>query len=131
MASAEYRGITGWTFNGKEAHAIVGRRLLVANSPETLKSALDRRAEPDGQSLADSPAYQAAKKAAGPNAAATLFVDMEALKGLPGVQKALSEHRNPMAAFIFAALAESLRGSDWLAAALEVQDAARQLDLPW
>jgi len=56
VLSAEYRGVTGWTFNGKEAHAIIGKRLVIANRVEALKAALDRRAEPGGDTLDQSPA---------------------------------------------------------------------------
>lgn len=117
--SADYRGVTGWTFAKNESHAIVGNRLLMANRPETLKAAIDLRAEPDKPSLANSPAYQAAKKAAG-TAAASLFVNLDAVKRLPQVDKALSVHTNPMAALLFGDIIEALRGSSWLAMGLSV-----------
>jgi hypothetical protein len=120
VASREYRGVTGWTFGKDEAHVIVGKRLMVANRPEALEAALDRRAEPDGPRLASLPAYQAAKTAAGADAAATAFVNLAVLKGHPPVQQALTPSENPLAALLFAGVAQSLRGSDWLALGLRV-----------
>lgn len=95
VTSKEYQGVTAWTFNGDEAHAIVGNRLLLSNKPEALKRVLDLRAEPDGKSLASLPAYQAAKKAAGADAAATVFVNLGVLKQHPPVQQALCRAPTP------------------------------------
>ena len=38
VKSAEYRGVTGWSFAPKEAHAIIGNRLILANKPDALKA---------------------------------------------------------------------------------------------
>jgi len=121
VASAEYRGVTGWTFGPKEAHAILGNRLLVANKPEALKAMLDLRAEPNGRNLASSPAYRAAKQAAGSDAVATAYFDLKTLKLLPGLQKALTEGQNPLASLLFAGMTEAVRESTWLAMGLHAQ----------
>ena len=34
VVSAEYRGVTGWTLNPNQVHAIIGNRLVIANRPE-------------------------------------------------------------------------------------------------
>jgi len=122
VASADYRGVTGWTFNGKEAHAMVGRRLLVANKPEALKAVLDLRASPDDRNLASLEAYQAAKKAAGDNAVATAFVNLGILKKHPPVAKALAQTKNPLVSLLFAGVTQSLRESSWLAAGVGVEN---------
>ncbi len=41
VKSADYRGVTGWSFAPNHAHAIVGNRLLVANAAEVLTAAID------------------------------------------------------------------------------------------
>jgi hypothetical protein len=128
VVSVDYRGVAGWTFGGGEAHAILGNRLLVANKPEVLKAALDLREDPAGRSLASLPAYLAAKKAAGSEAAATAFVNLEPLKQIPGVVKALSEEQNPLAALLLAGIREALRESNWLAMGLEVDGQTLKLE---
>ena len=52
VKSNEYRGLTAWTFGKDEAHVIVGNRLLLANKPAILKTALDLRAKEDDKCLA-------------------------------------------------------------------------------
>ena len=121
VVSTQYRGVTGWTFGGGEAHAIVGSRLVLSNKPEGLKAALDLRADAGGKSLASLPAYRAAKQAAGPDACATAFVNMQVLKQHPPVQQALTQSPNPLAALLFTGITESLQKSTWLALGLKVE----------
>lgn len=127
VASREYRGVTGWTFNKGEVHAIVGNRLLVSNRPEVLKAVLDLRADPEGKSLASLPAYQAAKRSAGPEATATAFVNVGVLKGHPPIQQALTQAENPLAVLLFAGVTQTLRESNWLALGLHVEGEALRL----
>jgi hypothetical protein len=121
VVSTQYRGVTGWTFGGDEAHAIVGSRLLLSNKPEGLKAALDLRADAGGKSLAALPAYQAAKLAPGSEACATAFVNMQVLKQHPPIHQALTQSENPLAALLFTGVTESLRESSWLALGLQVE----------
>jgi len=44
VKSAEYRGVTGWSFGPNESHAIVGNRLMLSNKPEVLRAVADLRA---------------------------------------------------------------------------------------
>ena len=123
VASSQHQGITVWTFNGQEAHAIVGNRLIVANRAEGLKAALELRAKPEGKSLASAPAYQAARRAVGTDGAAMAFADLETLKHIPGVAQALKQDRqNPLVALLLAGVTEAVRSSSWLALALDVED---------
>ena len=122
VTSKEYRGVTGWTFGGDEAHTIVGNRLLLANRSEAIKAALDLRAEPDDKSLAGLPVYQAAKRAAGTDAAATAFVYLKVLKQHPPVQQALMQTPNPLVALLLAGLTEVVRESNWLSIGLHVEE---------
>lgn len=121
VVSSQYRGVTGWTFGGGEAHAIVGNRLVLSNKPEGLKAALDLRAEPGGASLDGVPAYQAAKQTAEPNACARAFVNVGVLKQHPPIQQALNRSANPLAALLFTGITESLRESNWLSLGLRVE----------
>lgn len=115
VTSAEYQGVTAWTFGGDEAHAVIGTRLLLANRPYTLRAALDLRAQPREATLGSDPAFQAARKAAPAEAVGVACVNMEMLKQHPPVAEALSTSGNPLAALLFAGVAETLRGSAWLA----------------
>jgi hypothetical protein len=122
VASKEYGGVTAWTFDGKEAHAIIGKRLIFATRAEGLKTILDLRSASDGKNLAANPAFQAAQKAANPQAAATVFLNLKPLLGIPNVAALLEKQRaNPLAALTFAGLAESVRNSNWLNLELSVE----------
>ena len=129
VASADYRGVTGWRFGPNESHAIVGNRLLLTNKPELLKTALDLRAQPDRPCFADSKNYREAKQAAGDDAVATVFANMSVLKQIPGLKKALSEQENPLATLLFAPLQRSLREANWVALAAGIDGDTLQFDL--
>jgi hypothetical protein len=123
VATTQYQDVTAWTFDGKEAHAIIGKRLILSNRPEGLKAVLELRAGSKGASLASKPAYQAAKRQAGPDAVATVFADIGLLKQIPDVAELLRQQRqNPLGALAFAGIIEALRDSDWLALGLNIQD---------
>lgn len=123
VATTQYQDVAAWTFNGKEAHAIIGKRLILSNRPEGLKAALELRTRSEGASLASKPAYQAAKRQAGPDAAATVYADLGLLKQIPDVAALLTQQRqNPLGALAFAGMIEALRDSDWLSLGLDVQD---------
>jgi len=121
VTSEDYRGTAIWRLGPEEAHAVVGKRVLLANRPEIVKKALDFRAGEAGQSLASSPSYQAAKRAAAPNTTAFAYLNLAAVKQAPGVKKALTPAENPLAALMFAGVQEGLAHSDWLAATLDVE----------
>jgi hypothetical protein len=122
VASKEYGGVTAWTFDGKEAHAIIGKRLIFANRAEGLKMVLDLHGQSDGKNLAASSAFQAAQKAVGSQAVATAFVNLKPLLGIPNIALLLETQRaNPLAALMFAGVAESLRNSNWLSLELNVE----------
>ena len=122
VASREHRGITTWTFGGEEAHAIVGKRLVLASRREGLETVLGLQAR-EGKGLADTPAFQAAMRANDTKAAATGFVSIKPFLGLPKIARLLDGPRkNPLASLVFAGIAESLRSSNWLSLGLDVRD---------
>ncbi|MGC8640800.1 MAG: hypothetical protein ACP5XB_13090, partial [Isosphaeraceae bacterium] len=121
VASKEVKGVTVWTFNGTEAHAIFGKRLVLASNARTLEAVLEHREHPDRASIDASARYQAAKKAAGQEAAATAYADLKALKQIPRLSKALSQGENPMGELLFSGIRETLKNSSWLALALSIK----------
>ncbi|UCD50409.1 MAG: hypothetical protein JSW27_23155 [Phycisphaerales bacterium] len=129
IASKEYDGVTAWTFDGNEAHAIIGKRLILANRAEALKTVLDLRAQKEGATLADSAAYEAAQRAAQAEAVATVFMNLEPFTNLPPVAEVLEKSRNnPLAALFFAGIAESFRSSHWLSVGLDIEGRTLTLD---
>jgi len=123
VASTEYDGVTAWTFNGEEAHAIIGKRLVFANRSEGLKAVLGLRAETKGASLVSNSSYQAAKRAAGPSATAMVFANLKPLMDLPKVAQLLEQQRgNPLAVLTLTGIVEAVRDSSWLALGLYTED---------
>ena len=123
VASKKYQDITAWTFNGEEAHAIIGKRVVLSNRLEGLKAVLDRRAGSGGAGLASKLTYQTVKSKMGSGAVATAFADLALLKQIPDVAELLEQPRkNPLAALAFAGIVESIRDSNWLALRLDIQD---------
>jgi hypothetical protein len=115
VASRQYAGVTAWTFDGKEAHALVGKRFLFSNRAEGLKAMLDLRDTSGSKNLAASPTFQAAQKAVAAQAVATVFVDVKPLMSIPDIARLFEKGRaNPLAAFVFAGILDSLRHSNWL-----------------
>ena len=125
VASTQYRDVTAWTFNGKEAHAVIGKRFVLANRPEGLRAVLELRAEanpPRRTSLASNRAYQAAKRAGDPEAVGTVFVNLKPLMQVPNVAQLLDNQRNnPLLALFFSGIIEAVRDSSWLALELHVE----------
>jgi len=122
VAAQQYQDVTVWTFNGQEAHAVIGKRFVLCNRPEGLKAVLERRAGDGGATLASSSRFQAAQRASGADAVATLLVNLKPLMSLPGLAQVFEGARkNPLAALAFAGIIEAIRDADWLAAGLSVE----------
>lgn len=123
VASAEYLGVKGWTTNGQEAHAIIGKRVLIANRAEGLKTMIELRDRRGNGVLAAQPMYRAALAAVGPEAVGRVYVNLAPLKNIPDLAKLLKRDKsNPLAALFFAGMIEALRNADWLALGLDVED---------
>jgi len=128
VAAKEYRDVTAWTFNGKEAHAIIGKRFVLCNRPEGLKALLERRAGNGGATLASSSRFQAARRTSGADAVATMLVNLKPLMNLPGLAQVFDKSReNPLAALAFAGIIEAVQDADWLAAGLSVEQSTLTL----
>ncbi len=128
VASADYRGVTGWKFGPNEVHAIIGSRLLMSNKPEVLKAVLDLRAAGSG-GIADNKAYQHAVQAAGKDALVVAYANMEVLKQVPGIQSALNSKGNPLGTLLFAPLQTALGTATWASASVCLPKDAIQIKL--
>ncbi|MEI7731336.1 MAG: DUF3352 domain-containing protein [Verrucomicrobiota bacterium] len=118
----DYRGVMVMSSGPKEAHAVIGGRLLFVNQASLMPKVLDLRAENGDKSLSQSPLYQTARKAVGKGAVGTVFVNLQVLKKTPKFQEALAKSPEPLAALILAELRESVRDANWLALGLYVKD---------
>ena len=119
----DIKDVRAWTFDGKEAHAIIGKRLVFANSVEGLKTVLALRGKDAGENLTSKPAYHTAKEAAGPDSAATIFAELAILKYIPDISALLQKtSNNPLAALAFAGIVEAVKNSTWLGCGLDVED---------
>ncbi|MHB8973851.1 MAG: hypothetical protein ACYC3X_18100 [Pirellulaceae bacterium] len=116
VASAEYRGVMGWTFGPGESHVIIGNRLLLSNRPETLKAAIDRQMDHAGKDITQSSRYQTAVASLAGEPQVTLFADMAVLKQVPGFTKGLTQDDNPLTRLLFAPFLAAVTDSTWLAA---------------
>ncbi len=129
VTSKEYEGVTAWTFDGTEAHAIVGKRFLFTNHSDLLKTILDLHAGKAGATLAESDAYRAAQRTAGSDAAAAAFVNLKPFLSLPAISEVLKKSRqNPLAALFFAGIAESFASSSWLSMTVDVEGKTLAVD---
>ncbi len=119
----EYQGVTAWTFNGEESHAIIGRRMIFSNRPEGLKAVLELRANTDAPNLTSNSTYQTAKQVVKPDAVATIFANLKPLVQIPNIAQLLEQQsQNPLAALIFAGIIETIRDSNWLALGLHIEE---------
>lgn len=123
VKSKEFEGITAWTFDGKEAHTIIGKRFILSNKSEMLKNILRNRSKAKKVNLAENSAYQAATKTIRPEAIAKAFVNLKPLMGIPKLAQIFNQqHDNPLAALAFAGILEATRNSNWLALGLQIED---------
>jgi len=128
VSSMKHGDVTIWSLGPKQAHAIVGKRLMVANRPEVLKAALDLRGGSGGKPVTSLGAYRQAVKAAGADAAGMLYANTAVLKKLPKIAKALDSKKNPLLALLAAPVTEAIGRSTWLALALRVKGDTLTID---
>ncbi|MBI5396831.1 MAG: hypothetical protein HZA91_16165 [Verrucomicrobia bacterium] len=123
-------GVPAWTLGPKETHVIAGNLLIISSGAEGVRAALAQRAKGAASSLAATPAYQAAKRAVGPDAAAMVFVNTAMLKQFPGFAEKLNfKNANPLAVLLFAGIGDAVQGANWLALGVRVKDGGLALQL--
>jgi len=129
-ASEQIAGIRTWNLSPGEAHAILGNRLIAAAGVEGIRSALELREKPEPSGLAATAGYQAARLAVGSDAVGMVYVNLDILKLSPALVRALMPAKpNPLAALLFAGMADGIGRSKWLAMGLHVQDGGLALHL--
>lgn len=121
VRSEDQDGLTRWTFNGVETHAVSGSRLVAASDAEVLDRVLAAARGPKSETLAENADYTAARTALG-DPAAMLFLNLRVLRNAPGFLEGLEKSGgNPMTALLFGGLPEVLKSADWLGAGLYVE----------
>ncbi len=122
VKSAEYRGISGWSFAPKQAHAIIGNRLLVTNDSKALTAAIDRILDAGASSIATEARYRQARKAFAQPPAATVFARADVLKAMPQLEAALDQESNPLLTLLLAPIMQTFERAEWLAVGLDAAD---------
>ena len=117
----KYGDVTIWTLGPNEAHAIVGRRVLIANRVGVIKVALDLRGKSGGKSVASLGAYRKARKAGGADPVAMVYLDTAVVNKVPKVAKALATEKNPLLSLLAAPITEAFVKSSWLAVSLRIK----------
>ena len=121
VRSMEQDGVTRWTFNGVEMHAVSGSRLVAASDAEVLDRVLAAARGPKSETLAGNTDYAAARTALG-DPAAMLFLNLRVLRDAPGFLEGLGESGgNPLLALLIGGLPDALKSAEWLAAGLYVE----------
>ncbi len=120
VPSSKYAGATIWSMGPNEAHTIVGKRLMVANSIEHLKAALDLQAKTGDKSIASAPGYRKAVKSAPADSAALIYANTAVLKRIPALAKALQAQNNPLAALLVSPITEAISNSTWMTVSMRI-----------
>jgi hypothetical protein len=112
VKSQEYRGFTGWTFGGDEAHVLVDDLLLISNKADTLKAAIDRFLDPAMKNLAASADFAAARAKRPAGAIGWSWLNLAAVRQGADFQKALNKRSdNPVIELLLAGVIDSVKQS--------------------
>ena len=128
LSPTKYAGQNMWSLGPNEAHAIIGRRIMIANSPEALKAALDLHTKTGAKPISSLRAYQQTLKSAPKDAVAHVYANTAVLKKIPAVAKALASQTNPLIALLAAPITESLGNSTWMTMSLAIKDDTLTID---
>ncbi len=113
--------------------AVVGEWLLVVNKAEAGKRLLDRLLDlkaADEQSLSAVPAWQQARAARPPQASASFWIGMQAVRSAVKNQKVFTgQADNPAVELLFGGLQNVLNSTDWLQAQLQIAETSLQLSV--
>ncbi|MFO0926244.1 MAG: hypothetical protein U0736_04285 [Gemmataceae bacterium] len=121
LAPQTVHGVPVWSFDGKEAHAIVGSRLLLADRRATLEAVLTTRDGPESGSLAAVEAYRANRKALADDQAAG-YVRWADLKKVPALKRLLDQGiAEPLPALLLAGVLDQLRSATTAGVGLRVK----------
>jgi hypothetical protein len=121
VRSADYRGVTGWTFGGDEFHAIVGDRLILSNQAEALKEIVDLSLDQPAETLKSNSKFASAWQAV-QERNVSLFVDLDAIRQLPDLRKGLEQSKEPLPILLLAGTVAALEKAPWLAVGLNIEN---------
>jgi hypothetical protein len=122
VESKDYKGQTGWTFGGDEYHTILdGNLLVVCNKADGLKAVVDQALDPAAKGLAGVADFEAARKANEPGALAWGMLNLNALRMLPKVEKALTgKADNPLVELLAGGIQDAAAKAPTVSASLRV-----------
>ncbi len=120
LRSYEHAGVTCWSFGGFAAHAIIGNRFVLATRSDVLERIVDMRSAAAG-SLGDTAEYKAARATAAASPAARAYVNMTALRGQPGIERAIAAgRRNPGATLLLSPILQMFADARWMAMNIDI-----------
>ena len=119
IKEADYKGIHGWSFSDKEAHAIIDGTLVVATGGDMLKRVIDRIKDGvPGGSLADNAEFAARRAAAPKDGAAWMFARLDRLRELDPKRFGKPATPDTGQTLLFGPWAELLRTAPWISMSL-------------
>lgn len=118
IKQADYKGITGYSLGGEEAHALLDGHLVMTNHSETLKAVIDRSMEKAGASIVADADWKARRAEVAPEALAWGYARLDRLRKIDPKRFSVPERVNPLATLLFAPWLESLRKAPWTAASV-------------
>jgi hypothetical protein len=128
LAPIKHGNVKIWSIGPNEAHAIIGKRLIIANSVKAVKAAIDLPTSGKAKSIASSPEYVKAIKSADAEAVATVYANTAVLKRLPKVSKSLSASDNPLAALLIGPVTEAIAASTRMTLSLTIKKNTLRID---
>ncbi|MGQ9562488.1 MAG: hypothetical protein ACUVTH_03055 [Thermogutta sp.] len=121
VRSAEYRGVTGWTFGGDEFHAIIGNRLILSNQAEAIKEIVDLSLDQPAETLKSNPKFVSASQAI-QEKNVTLFLDLDVIRQLANFPKGLEHSKQPLPGLLLAGVVAALEKASWLALGINIEN---------
>lgn len=120
VKSKEYRGFTGWTFGGEEAHVIVDDLLLISNKADTLKAAVDRYRDPSAKNLAATTDFAAARSSRPAGGVGWSWLNLSLVRQDPNVQKGLNKRSdNPVIEFFAAGVIDAIKQAPYVTTSID------------
>lgn len=123
IPKVSHRGVTYWSMAPELHHALIrdpaGDVLIVSNQSDSLKSAIDRQVDMSAKSLLDTPEYQEAHKQVGEGKAAWGYANLNVIRGIPDVKKALEAKSNPLVEFLAGGILDAAERANVATAAVD------------
>lgn len=120
VRSADYRGVTGWTFGGDEFHAIIGNRLILSNKAELIKEVVDLALDQPPETLKSNPRFMAAMQVV-KQKNVSLFLDLDVLRQLPELKSGLAQSKEPIPVLLLGGAVAALEKAPWMALGIDIE----------